>query len=446
MTIKVRKMLLSLFVILFLILGGVLILYSNGWIFDFGTLKFSRLGAVYIETETDNFQMKIGKNEININPGLFQNGVLVANLVPKNYRLEITKENYQSWTKDIRVKPSLVVRTYPIVLFPNKWVPEEIYKNTSDFNIGSRYIFRKTLSGKLMINNTASNGDEFIDWLYGGSLALTKDTAKNVYFVINPKQKNTALNINLIFNNLKEGISMRDSDNNPKIIPHPYDGNKLIVSTINRIYMIDIARFTIQTISKEPGSIILAKNKKLFLMKKSGIYSLDLSSKTEKLITAEIAEKPELADLSPDSETLALLAGKKLFLINLAEPKVSQAASSVSYFKFSPDGEKIAFLENNNLIKILFLKDQAKVVPQKSGAICSLGAYSLEQDHPFEWYHNSAYLLTKHSNKLHLLEIDDRSLINQQDINIDLGKYFYDDEDNYVYFISSGSLNKIQFD
>ncbi|MDD5431299.1 MAG: hypothetical protein PHP03_03715 [Candidatus Pacebacteria bacterium] len=438
MTLKVRRLVTISFIILFLLIGGFLIFYSTGLLIDLKNLTLSRSGAIYLEAQTKDIQIKIGKEKLQLNPGLFKDGILVTNLLPKNYKVEASKEGYQNWTKNIYVKPSLVSRTYPIILLPNDWSAELIYKDVAGFWTGKKYSAWKTSSGKLFINGKKAAGTDLKNWLYGDNSALTYDSAEKSYFVVNPDQNNAALNISLIFNNL----AATELNSSAKIFPHPYDQKKLILNSAGEIYVLDFSNFKLETLNEKNSSVALAQNKELFIIKKTGLYSYNLATKSKKVISSKITALPEKMEVSSDGLTLAFLSGEKITLINTASLESTVISSSAKYFKFSPDGKKIAFWEDSGEIRVYFLAEQQKWSDKKSGDYASLGYYQLDQSHPFDWHSGSAHLLIKFPEKTYLLEIDDRQPINQQIINLKMDDYQYNPANNFVYFITDGIFYK----
>lgn len=442
MNLKTRRVLLFTFIILFFPIGASLVLYSKGWQFNPKTFSFYRAGAINIGGQPENTKIKIKELNRQIDAGSRKKGILISDLVPADYTLEVEKDGYQSWVKNLAVRSALVAQTYKIILLPKQIETELFLSSVKNFWLGKKYTAWQTTGGKLIINNKTVKGTELIDWINDDS-ALTYDKTTKNYFVVDASKNGVSLNINLIFNNLKEKRSFNDSDPFVKIIPYSVGGNKLLVLTQNKIYFLDFFKFDLEIIPVAPSSVLFLKNNDLFLIKQTGLYSFNIISRNEKLITVDIKNKPELADLSPNDEGLALISDKKLILVNLSDGTTKEIAPEVKYFKFSPDNEKIAYLESDGGLKIFFLKDQTDYSEKKAGDFSDLGAHSSNPIKSFEWHKDSAYLFVKYLNSLSLLEIDDRLPINEQKISDGLQDYRYNPDENLIYFLRENRLYKL---
>src|SRR3989344_2271879 len=207
MTIKTRRVLFYGLAMLFVVVGTSVIFYSSGWRFDFETLTINRLGALFFEIQPDHATIAIEKTPYQFNPGLLKSGLLIANLFPKTYTVKVTKEGYQPWTKELPVRPSLVTEVSPILLLPEKIdLGTPIVKNVSDFWVGPKYLAVKKEDGGLYINN---------------------------------EKPGSALNINLIFESLRD-----TSDQSPiqRIYFDIFDENNLMLITYQKWYQLNVKK------------------------------------------------------------------------------------------------------------------------------------------------------------------------------------------------------------
>ena len=131
MTLKTRRVFFYSLILVFLFAGAGLVFYSNGWRIDWETMEISQSGGLFIETASSHYTVKIGKKNYAPNSGLLYSGALTTHLFPKTYRVEVTRENYESWKKELSVEPSLVTKTYPVILMPRSPKEELIASNVS---------------------------------------------------------------------------------------------------------------------------------------------------------------------------------------------------------------------------------------------------------------------------------------------------------------------------
>ena len=153
---KTRRLLFYSFVFLFIIAGLAVVFYSQGWrmVFADYSVKFERTGAVYIQTEPKGVSIKIGQETFGDKSGLIQNGTLINEVLPGNYKVEIQKNNYIAWVKDITVESGLVSEVSKIILVPEKLQKTEVSlnKSTDNFWVNSDKIVFSSRGGKSNTN------------------------------------------------------------------------------------------------------------------------------------------------------------------------------------------------------------------------------------------------------------------------------------------------------
>jgi len=111
-------------VALFCILLPVILSYALGYKIDFGLLKIYKTGIIYLSSNPAGASIYInGKKHADLTPAR------IEELKPGAYKVEVKREGFYPWEKDITVKPNMVTKADRIVLFPI----------TQDINRISRY-------------------------------------------------------------------------------------------------------------------------------------------------------------------------------------------------------------------------------------------------------------------------------------------------------------------
>lgn len=120
-----RRSLLFTLVIIFLILGPWIILNSFGYRVD-NAFDLVKTGGLYIHSDTTGLDLFINGKYIKNNNALARN-LFVQKLKPNTrYKVEVHKEDFHSWVKEIYVYPSIVSEGR-IFMLPIEIEKEEVF-------------------------------------------------------------------------------------------------------------------------------------------------------------------------------------------------------------------------------------------------------------------------------------------------------------------------------
>ena len=118
MTRKFRRFIFLILTIFFVVSSIIVILFAQGYRFDFNSLKIVKTGGIFIKTSTDGAKIYINDEYVESTSGILNYSTLISGLTPKNYNIFIYKENYYPWNKIIEVKNGIVAELNNIILFP----------------------------------------------------------------------------------------------------------------------------------------------------------------------------------------------------------------------------------------------------------------------------------------------------------------------------------------
>ncbi len=118
MTRRFRRFIFLIFTIFFVISSIIVILFAQGYRFDFNSLKIVKTGGIFIKTSTDGAKIYINDKYVESTSGILSHSVLISGLTPKNYNVFVYKENYYPWNKTVEVKNRIVTELNNIILFP----------------------------------------------------------------------------------------------------------------------------------------------------------------------------------------------------------------------------------------------------------------------------------------------------------------------------------------
>lgn len=444
MNLKIRRSLFYSLIAVFLILAFFIIPYSNGLRFDPNTLSFVKLGGLYLNVEPTEAAVQVDKLNFEIKSGFMKSGLLIANLFPKTYHVSIRKDGYQSWNKNLIIKPSLVTQIYPVILVPENNKEELLENKVIDLFPNANYLAWQDASNKLKINGKTVKGTEFLTWLAGGRSALVYDETSKNYLVINTAQNNSALNIGLLFNDLKYQKNIDDKSSITKIIGHPSDKNKLILATAKNLYVLDLYRPSLEIIQSGRYDLFSASGEEIFFADPDNLYYYSLSKKETALLSNK--NGIDSVKISPNNQFIAFSGNSKLSLLDRSKTEIglTELVNDPDYFEFSPDSKKIAAVYSNNKIKVFFLGDDHELFNKKLMGVSSFEIDPLDRELQIAWHNNSCYIFVRSGTSLKFLEINDDPPVNLQTISNGVDKYFYNKQESAVYLIKNESLYKIK--
>ena len=128
---KRRLFLFIVCVLLFLVLSPIAIFYSQGYRFDPQKRRITQTGGFYVKASPARADVYLNDN-LKKKTDFFFGAVLIENLLPEKYKLEVKKDGYYSWSKTLEIKEKLVTENKNIFLVPQNVSPFEISENTED--------------------------------------------------------------------------------------------------------------------------------------------------------------------------------------------------------------------------------------------------------------------------------------------------------------------------
>lgn len=147
---KTRTLMFILLSLVFIIGAPVLILYSTGYRLG-DALSLIKTGGIFIHSNLSGTRVYVDGDFVEDN-GIILRNTLIQNLRPnKTYNVKVEKEGHNTWEKDFRVLPNLVIEAKVLML------PEEIeFREISDPKINPEYkviseLFKKDSLGQFEV-------------------------------------------------------------------------------------------------------------------------------------------------------------------------------------------------------------------------------------------------------------------------------------------------------
>ena len=447
MTRKTRKTLFFLAIAAFVALGFFVIMYAQGYRWDFNKHRLLLSGAIYVEPLAPE------KTDISINPAFAGKGgvngkitdsqttaSLIKNLLPfRTYQITVAADGYQTWAKELSVEPGLVVEAKNTVLFPQKLNGQIILvnKNLTDFAVSpnQNYIALNT-SNKITLDNLADIQNSaplvFADKIKTNAVGFLKngqgwsdDSKKFIFWrAVAPYGFQTgrvawyiwdsATNKIIELNSLYERkIVLKNASSSP--LPTKFNPTKVkwlgqdLLALINgRVLRLDITNQTVTDLNLSDIVDFDYQNSKIIALKKPNILLL------------------------MDSAVQNVSAVGN---INIPAQKVL----------FSPEGDKVLFASNNT-VGVIWLKETSKQPSHKTGdkeiIYPALAGQSGVGD--TYWHKFGENIIILDNNQLKAVELDERGERNIAAWSDTISAINYFPENQKLFLLSNGELKQTE--
>jgi hypothetical protein len=279
MTRRTRLIILLVCVVCFLVIAPILVLYSEGYRFDFENMKITETGGIYVRTFPTAEQIIIDSSAPQ-KPGFLNNYVFVQSLLPKNHSVLVKKEGCYDYTKTLAVKEREVTKLENVFLF-KKDLAFDILEDATK----SPFLTQNKIE-KFIIKN---NNLYYSDIESNAGLTATQKTTPIIKNIIAFK----VVNGNIIWLGL-DGFLYKSNSSGQ-------NSEKLSLTAIK--------------ITKGNSYKITADNGNIFL--NNGSEFLILDNKTNEFNKFASSTKNE--KFSPDGKNLAYSINNKVYIYNILD-------------------------------------------------------------------------------------------------------------------------------
>lgn len=421
MTKKTKTILFLICLLAFTLLAPSIVMYSQGYRLNFNPSENGKMitqtGGVFLKVAPKQVDIYINDKLKKRTDFLF-GSVLIENLVPGKYKVEIKKTNsqeeYYSWQKTLAIQEKQVAEAKNIVLFPKNITFSSLSTNVEQ-------LWLSPDQKKIILKENEK--DSWALKLYDLEKNIKSHLVNEEDFFVKEPQL-----IDLEFSNDSGSITLEIS----------------IKETIQS-FSLDISQ---PKPSLKRKGIIPAKTANSLLQEQAGndLYYLDnfgyLFKNKEKLAETPFSIKQETEySLDVFNGNIFLKENSNLYKFNYDKKVFDNFFEGISILSLSPDGKKLLYASNNEMW-VVFLEDKIDQPQKKSGDKVFLIRLS-DQITNISWI-NDNYLAFLADNIIKIIEIDDRDKINIIDVfetkNLleegNVNKMFWNRFDNKIYLFN----------
>ncbi len=421
MTKKTRTILFLACLFLFVLIAPSIVLYSQGYRIDFNPpvdgKRITQTGGLFLKVVPKQTDIYID-GKLKKKTDFFFGSVLIENLIPKKYKIEIKKptgqEEYYPWEKNLEIWEKQVAEAKNVVLFP-----KNVNFNSLSANVEKLWLSPDQKKLILKENENAS-------W----SLKLY-DIEKNI--------KSHLISDEDFFAKEPQLVNLEFSDDSRNL------NLEISVKEAVQYFTLDLNQAK-PTLNKKELTAKPAVN--ILVQEQAGndLYYLDnfgyLFRNKEKLAETPFPAKQETEySLNVFNGNIFLKENDSLYKFNYDLKTFENFFEGINVLKLSPDSKKLLYSSNNE-IWILFLSDKTDQPQKKAGEKLFLIRLT-DTITDISWI-NDNYLALVAGNVIKITEIDERDKINIIDIfetkklpqEGSINKMFWNRLDDKIYLLN----------
>ncbi|OGZ64682.1 MAG: hypothetical protein A3A98_01660 [Candidatus Staskawiczbacteria bacterium RIFCSPLOWO2_01_FULL_40_39] len=408
MTKKTRLIILLICAALFFIITPYIVLYSLGYRIDFEKRKIVATGGIYVKALPSSAEVIID-SKIKTKTGILSNSAFVQNLSAKTHSVAIKKEGYYDYQKNLAVKENEVTKLEHVILIKQNNTFKLLDNNVdyfslspnennlllaaiSDKKVDFKIINLKTQQAQnlslLAGINLPTTAPQVLDLQWSGDSSRALINISGSYFLIKLILPKFSITVIPLLTNAKE-ISFNPQDNQEIFFVKDKNlySSKKSLPVLKNVIVYQLANQTITWFSYDgfmyasnvAGNLQSKINLQPLNIKKNGAYKIKIISGIVFLQEDEL-----------------------LLWVNPSLKIVESFYSSVKDFKISPDGQKILYCNDH---EILFSS-----IPSTTAEKMLLNRFSEKISNCY-WLNNE-YLIFNLGDKVAISETDTRGNIN----------------------------------
>lgn len=458
MTKKTRTFLFLACALAFFFLSPAVVLYSQGYRLDWKNRRLTTTGAVFIKAFPKTSQVFVDQKLVKTTDFLF-GSALLDNLLPGRHEIQVRKDGFFPWKKNLEIDPSQVAEAKNIVLFPATASFQKLSQEALD-------IFPDPNLRQAVLKKSNSRGWylTLLDLSSGLEKVLLQETDLTR---LAPKQGADLLNLEwaaksqrlilTIGRQEQPSFFLLDLSQNP-VLPVSLDylassaAPQFDASNADNLFFFRDDELWRQNLGKG-NPVLLAKNVLAFAVANDKIYLLNtgggLMSLDAPFDGQPIQVSERNLDLAPETENrlsfvknnLWLQSGDRLLLFDLDRHAWQEVSPDSLGFGVAPNGST-AFFYNKAEIWVIYLKDSLEQPVHRALDKVLLVRFAEKINQVF-WL-DSYHLVFGVGDKIKTLESDERDEPNLVDLSTAVDPRFWlnsGNKKNRLLLWSQGSIS-----
>ena len=448
---RTKIILFSLLTLLFLIAAPLAVLYSQGYRYDFENRRIVQVGGLYLKIFPTSAEVYIDQKLVK-KTNFLLDSVLIQDLLPKSYKIEVKKEGYFTWEKNLTIERKQVLEVKNITLIPENPSFNLLYGKVEDIWLlpnNKKIVFKevdelgwslklfdleKEIKSSLIKDKEISRFEsELLDLKLSADskrILLKLGLKEQIKYFIVDLSRPTATLISLDFlSPITEAVTF-----------DPQNSLKIFFLEGEKFYQTDLTTRQRSLLSEEI-LVYQTSGKDLYYFNGSGhLYSSDLAMQSEKKLSVLpfILETEINHNLEILNDHIFLKEGGIVYYFNPSSKSFTELAKSVNLLRISPDNKKIVYA-NDYELWVYFLEDTQEQPAREVNVSLFLTRFSEKISQVF-WL-NSHYLVFSNGNNIKVAEIDDRDKINIYDLaEFKEAQFLFSSDDKKLYLLSKGIL------
>jgi WD40 repeat protein len=463
MTRRTRRCIFYTFLFLFVVLASSIILYAQGYSFDWQKKSPVITGAFYFKSYPKEADIYIN------NKYEGKTTKFIRRLPPGKYDIKISKQNYSDWQKTLAVESKLVTEVQDVVLVKKTITPNLITDNNVKyltFSLDKKRAIYLTDSPPALRLIDLTNGTDIqiyplststergytaslpslnslsdILWSPNGE-RLILSFANNRYYILNLKNPIEIIDIY----NLIKILSTYKLYSIENLSFHSQNADRIYFYFKNNLYFIEINNSNPNNSLISPPIVynaltyVIYNDKILYVDTNGEFYKTSLNGSSFKKIFDIPVFKPGQSISIINEEILAL--DKSLYLLNSQAQVFDKISENIEEIVLSDDRKKMLWRTQNE-IGIMWLEPEIGPVPRNRYETEIIKtARDITQA---IWYtRTNQHVIIVAENKIEITELDNRSTRNTADIiMIQNPRTFYNETNDTFYILSNGKLYRI---